>query len=412
MLKRHIASQIVTALSDTPVVLLNGARQTGKSTLVQQLASERGASKYLTLDNAATLAAARFDPTSLLTGFSGTLVIDEVQRAPELYLALKETVDQDRRPGRFLLTGSANVLLLPRLSESLVGRMEIVTLWPFSQGELAGTRETLIERLFAAKFTLPASAEFNRSDLLQRLLLGGYPEVMTRTDVERRQSWFGSYLTTLLQRDVREFANIEGLTDLPRLLALLAARASSLLNLADVSRAISIPQTTLKRYLTLLEMAFLVLPLPAWSNNLGKRLVKAPKLMLNDTGLIAALLGLNEERLGNDGALLGSLLENFVVSEVRKQITWSRTRPQLFHFRTQTGQEVDLVLEDATGKLVGIEVKASAQISSSDFKGLRALQELTGKRFHRGILLYTGTQALPFGPDVYALPLPCLWQAH
>lgn len=411
MLKRHIESLIIKALSDTPVVLLNGARQTGKSTLVQQLTAARGASQYLTLDNAATLSAARFDPAALLTGFTGTLIIDEVQRAPELYLALKETVDQDRRPGRFLLTGSANVLLLPRLSESLVGRMEIVTLWPFSQGELAGTRETLIERLFAANFTLPTVAEFSRADLLQRILLGGYPEVMTRTDEERRHTWFGSYLTTLLQRDVREFANIEGLTDLPRLLALLAARTSSLLNLAELSRAISIPQTTLKRYLTLLEMAFLVLPLPAWSNNLGKRLVKAPKLMLNDTGLIASLLGLNEARLGGNGVLLGSLLENFVVSEVRKQSTWSRTHPQLFHFRTQTGQEVDIVLEDASGNLVGIEVKASTQIAASDFKGLRALQELAGARFQRGVLLYTGTQALPFGPNMYALPLPCLWQA-
>lgn len=184
-------------------------------------------------------------------------------------------------------------------------------------------------------------AELSRAELLQRLLLGGYPEMITRSDKERRRDWFGAYLTTLLQRDVREFANIEGLTDLPRLLALLAARASSLFNLAEVSRTIAIPQTTLKRYLTLLEMAFLVLPLPAWSGNLGKRLVKTPKLMLNDTGLIAALLGLNEERLNVNGTLLGSLLENFVVAEVRKQITWSRPRPQLFHFRTQAGQEVE-----------------------------------------------------------------------
>jgi uncharacterized protein len=413
MYNRMLRPQLIAALADTPVVFLNGARQTGKSTLVRELAENEHPARYLTFDDATVLAAARHDPAGFVAGLEGPVIIDEVQLAPDIFPPLKLAVDRSRLPGRFLLTGSANILLLPHVSESLAGRMEILTLWPLSQGEIEGVEENLTDRLFSTKFALPYSALKSagiRADLLTRLVRGGYPEALGRKTEERRRNWFGAYITTILQRDVREMANIEGLTELPRVLALLATRASSLHNLADISRSIDIPQTTLKRYLTLLETTFLLVPLPAWSSNLGKRLVKAPKLALSDTGLLTYLLGANEERLAEDSSLLGRVLENFVVTELRKQASWGKTKPQIFHFRTQTGQEVDIVMEDATGRLVGVEVKASATVNSGDFKGLRALQETAGKRFTRGALLYTGAEAVAFGADLFAIPLASLWR--
>jgi predicted AAA+ superfamily ATPase len=414
MYQRSIRTQLMEALEDTPVVFLNGARQTGKSTLVREMAESDHPARYITLDDPTVLSAARHDPAGFLAGIDGPVIIDEVQLAPHLFPALKMIVDRNRRPGRFLLTGSANILLVPRVAESLAGRMEILTLWPLAQSEIEGCEASLIDRLFSGELAgsrLPQDSRGRegRVDLLERVVRGGYPEVVGRKREERRRSWFNAYLTTILQRDVREMANIEGLTELPRVLALLATRASSLHNLADISRSIDIPQTTLRRYLTLLETAFLLVPVPAWSSNLGKRMVKAPKLAMSDTGLLTHLLGANEARLAEDSSLLGRVLENFVVTELRKQATWGRTRPQLFHFRTQAGHEVDLVLEDAAGHLVGVEVKASATVTSSDFKGLRALREMTGDRFRRGIVLYTGGETVGVEMNLSAMPMASLW---
>lgn len=409
MFTRHIQRLLLTALADTPVVLLNGARQTGKSTLVRALADSLYPARYLNFDDATTLAGARYDPVGFINGLTGAAVLDEIQLAPALFPAIKAAVDRERRPGRFLLTGSANVLLLPRLSESLAGRMEILTLWPLSQGEMRGQEEDFVDRLFAPQWQWTLQERLQRDALYQMLVQGGYPDSLQR-DEERRRAWFGAYLTTILQRDVREMSNIEGLTDLPRLLTLLATRTGALLNLADISRGIDMPQTTLKRYVTLLEATYLIRLLPPWSTNLGTRLVKSPKLLLSDTGLLCYLLGLNEERLHNDSNRVGGILENFVVIELSKQATWSRTKPQLFHFRTQTGQEVDVVLENAAGDLVGLEIKASATVTSGDFRGLRALAELTKARFRGGIVLYTGGEVVPFGPNLAAVPLTQMWQ--
>jgi predicted AAA+ superfamily ATPase len=414
MYQRSIRTQLLEALEDTPVVFLNGARQTGKSTLVREMAESDHPARYITLDDPTVLSAAQHDPAGFLAGIDGPVIIDEVQLAPRLFPALKMIVDRNRRPGRFLLTGSANILLVPRVAESLAGRTEILTLWPLAQSEIEGREGSLIDRLFSGELTglrLPQDSpgREGRADLLERLVRGGYPEVVGRKREDRRRSWFNAYLTTILQRDVREMANIEGLTELPRVLALLATRASSLHNLADISRSIDIPQTTLRRYLTLLETAFLLVPVPAWSSNLGKRMVKAPKLAMSDTGLLTHLHGANEARLAEDSSLLGRVLENFVVSELRKQATWGRTRPQLFHFRTQAGHEVDIVLEDAAGHLVGVEVKASATVTSSDFKGLRALREMTGDRFRRGIVLYTGGETVGVEMNLSAMPMASLW---
>lgn len=409
MYRRNIAPLVREALKDTPVVLLNGGRQTGKSTLVRSGMLGTGGARYLTLDEGGVLAATEADPAGFLSGLAGPVILDEVQRSPGLFPAIKAEVDRDRRPGRFLLTGSANVLLLPRLSESLAGRVEILTLWPLSQGEIEGVEEGFVDAVFSAD-SLPFLEEPDvPSDLYDRLLRGGYPEALGRSSEARRRAWFGSYVTTILQRDVRDLSNIEGLTELPRLLSLLAARSASLVNYAELSRSASMPQSTLKRYVSLLEATFLIRTLPAWSSNLGKRLVRSPKLLLCDTGLISSLQGLNAERLASDPVLVGPLLENFVAMELQKQSAWSATQPRLFHFRTQTGQEVDVVLEDTAGRVVGVEVKASATVGARDFRGLRALAEASGGRFRRGVVLYTGRTAVPFGENLHALPVSSLW---
>ncbi len=410
MLWRNVTPGLLEARADSPVVFLSGARQTGKSTLARWLVSKKGVVRYLTLDDAGVLSSARADPAGFVAGLDGPVVLDEVQRAPELFLAIKASVDRNRRPGRFLLTGSTDILLLPRLSESLAGRMEILTLWPLSQGEIEGVTEGFVDLLFGRTPLPVTGSSRERHQLIGKMLAGGYPEILGRHAPDRRRAWFGSYITAILQRDVRDLSNIEGLTALPRLLTLLATRATSLLNFAELSRQAALPQSTLKRYLTLLETTFLVQVLPPWSGNLGKRLIKSPKLIINDSGLMSYLLGLNDGVALGGTPLLGSLIENFVIAELRKQVAWSQTRPQLFHFRTLAGQEIDIVLEDTSGRLVGIEVKASATISAHDFKGLKLLAEEAGKRFHRGVVLYTGTQSIPFGARLHALPVSSLWR--
>lgn len=412
LLRRNITERVLGALADTPVVLLHGARQTGKSTLVQALANESYSAPYVTFDNATILAGARRDPAGFLSDLGSPAILDEVQRAPELFLEIKTVIDRDRTPGRYLLTGSANVLLLPQLSESLTGRMEILTLWPFSQGEMERAKEGFIDRLFAKGKPTLATADLDRSEIIQRTLCGGYPESVSRPTPRRRTAWFESYVNTIVQRQVRDLANIEYLTEIPRLLRLLAARVGSLLNVAELSSSLGLPQTTIKRYLSLLEMMYLLHPVPAWSGNLGKRLIRGAKLVLNDTGLVSYLTGLDELQIQQDPTRLGPLMENFVVMELRKQISWSSTRPQLYHFRTRKGHEVDIVIEDASGQAVGIEVKAASTVREEDLKGLRYFRDLVGTRFKRGLVLYTGSESVPLGDDFYAVPIGRLWRAE
>jgi predicted AAA+ superfamily ATPase len=404
---RNIEAELYSALADTPVALLNGARQTGKSTLVQAFAKASSV-PYVTLDDATQLAAARSDAQGFLAGLGERAVIDEIQKAPELFPAIKMSVDRDRRPGRFLLTGSANVLLLPKISESLAGRMELITLWPLSQGELHAQQEKFLDGVFAER--LPALRESDAFDLKNMVLAGAYPEVIQRPAGKRRDAWFAAYITALLQRDVRDLANIDGLTDMPRLLSLLAARVGGLLNMSELSRSSGIPNSTLKRYLSLLQATFLFQPLPAWSSNLGKRLIKSPKIHLIDSGLAAHLAGITRQSLDRDPVFFGHLLETFVVGELRKQNGWSDRRVNLYHYRTTTGREVDILLEDAAGRLVGLEVKASSTVGRKDFSGFDALSEDVGDRFVRGVVLYSGEQAVSFGEHYVALPVGALWR--
>jgi predicted AAA+ superfamily ATPase len=394
-------------MTDTPVVLLNGARQTGKTTLVQTIAGTHGAD-YFTLDDAATLALVAGDPSGFVYGLTGPVVLDEIQKVPDLFAAIKVSVDRDRRPGRFLLTGSANIMTLPRLSESLAGRMEIIPLFPFSAGELEGKHEGFLNRLFDG---IPGKAKMppGHQNIAERLVRGGYPEAVQRQTVDRRSAWFAAYISTILQRDVRDLAQIDALHALPNLLKLLAARTSGLLNLADVGRDAGLPYTTLIRHLTLLETIFLVHRLPAWSRNLGKRLVKAPKVHLLDTGLACHLIGADAGRLSGDRPLLGRLLETFVVGELRKQLSWAGLQAMLYHFRTATGSEVDVVLEKADGTVAAIEVKASATVNTSDFVPLQTLRDQLGRQFCAGVVLYLGDQTLSFGDRLWLVPVQKLW---
>lgn len=409
MITRNITESILSALSDSPVVLLNGARQTGKSTLVQQLGAGSHLARYVTLDDVTVLSAIKQDPAGFLSGIAENLIIDEIQRAPELFLAIKAQVDRNRSRGRYLLTGSANALLLPRVADSLAGRMEILTLYPFSQGEVEGRQEHFIDTVYAKDFSMDMHVNETRADLYKRILTGGYPETLQRPSPDRRAAWFGSYITSILQRDIRDLANIEGLTLLPRLLYLLASRTASLLNFAELSRSCGLSQTTLRRYMALLETTFLVHVLPAWSGNLGKRFVKTPKLHMCDSGLAAYLIGASDTDTFADHQISGRLLENFVLMELLKQAGWSNKKPRFFHFRTQSGHEVDIVMEDASGKVVGIEVKASASLGEKDYRALRLFSETVGSNFHRGVLFYTGMEVVPFGPNLFALPVQALW---
>lgn len=417
MYPRHVTPGLIAALKDTPVVVLHGARQTGKSTLARHLASKAYPARYLTLDQAGVLAAAKTDPEGFLAEIESPIILDEIQRAPELLLAIKATVDRDRRPGRFLLTGSAHVMHAPILADALVGRMELITLRPLSQGEVEGLREGFIDAVFSAEFPpWPHAgrrrwAALSKADLARRIGTGGYPEAIARKDPQRRREWFDAYLSTVLMRDVRELANIEGLTDLPRLLAAVAGRAGGLLNYADLGRDVGLNQLTTKRYLSLLRATFIVQLVQPWFTSRIKRVVKSEKLYLGDTGLLAHVLDATHQRFLADPKLAGTLLENFVGVELMKQIAWSRARPSLWHFRDHRGNEVDFVLEASGGrKLVGIEVKSRATLDADDFRGLRVLAEAAGEKFHRGLVLYLGVEPLPFGRRMYALPMTALWR--
>ena len=407
MYQRNLKPPILRAIKDSPVVFLNGARQVGKSTLSLSIVQENGG-RYLTLDELDVLSAATSDPKSFLSGLGDFSVIDEVQKAPALFPAIKVMVDRDRRPGRFLLTGSANVLTLPKISESLAGRMQLLNLHTLSQGEIEGDTEGFLGAVFADELADYKDAPAGSADLGHRVLSGGYPELLGRRRAPRRSAWFSSYITTILQRDVREIADIAGLSEMPRLLALIASRATALINRSDLARDLGWPRSTVDRYLGLLEMIFLFDLLPAWSGNLGKKLTRSPKIMFRDTGLASHLIGSDPNHPPADH-LFGRLLENFVVMELQRQATWFEEEIRIFDYRTHSGAEVDIILEDRRGRVVAIEVKSTATPTTKMFRHMRRLAEDLGDRFHRGILLCQSENRLSFGPNLVTLPIDALW---
>ncbi len=409
MIPRRITPKIFDALEFSPVVLLSGARQTGKTTLVKSIALERNM-HYVTLDDLTALQAAKSDPMGFLAGFGRPLVIDEVQRVPELLIAIKASVDRNRQPGQFLLTGSANALMLPKVSESLVGRMVILTLFPFSYDEIHGFENTIIDDLVEQKVTMSPQTKLSKIELFNLILTGGYPELQSILKPEQRKSWFQSYISTILQRDIQDLAKINGFYDMPRLFSFLAYQVSSLLNLSSLSRDLGIPVSTLKRYVALLEAIFLIHRLPAWFSNVGKRLIKTPKVFFNDSGLLAHLLGVNSGNLEDNPKISGQLFESFIFQELMKQISWSKTQPKLYYFRTASGKEVDFILQTNDGQIIGLEVKMKETIQNKDFDGLRELMNLTKKQFKAGYVITTGQEMVPFGQKLFTLPLSLFLQ--
>lgn len=412
MKERILSRQLIAALQDTPVVFIQGPRQAGKTTLVLELEKQGWKAEYKTLDDSSVLALAQSDPDGFIANLPERIILDEVQRAPEIFRAIKLSVDRNRRPGRFLLTGSANALLLPKASDSLAGRMEVLTLLPFSQNEIEGTPVDFVDRLFSDYFGPRKITPESWSNVARRIVLGGFPEAIERQDAERRFAWFGSYCTTLIERDIRDLTNIQGHRDLPRLLRLAALRSGSLLNHADLARDAGLPHSSLQRYWSLLEAIFFVRTIPAWSGNLGLRMVKSPKVLLNDTGLLCHLIGLTYERLLGDDLLAGPVLESFVATELLKQSGTSKTRPSLYHYRTHKQQEVDLVLEDSQGRLVAIEVKKTSSPAPNDFDAMRRMRDAVGDRFLRGILFHQGREWVYSDPAMQMVPLPALWQGN
>lgn len=405
---RHVQSRITTALQDTRVVLMVGPRQAGKTTLARLYAnSDR---PYITLDDPATLAAARSDPAGFVRGLSHA-VIDEVQRAPDLLLAIKESVDKDQAPGRFLLTGSTNLMALPIVADSLAGRLEVITLLPFAQAELAGTPGDLLERLYDGGGLPGVASPVVGDALMDRVLKGGYPEALRRTSASRRQAWLQDYVALILDRDVRDIANIDQLDRMPRLLDVLAAHAGQLVNHSSYGAALGLTAPTAHKYVGILERLFLLRQVPPWSHNAVSRLTKTPKLHFLDTGLLAALRGTTASQLQKDRTAYGPLLESFVVSEVLKLTTWSDRRLRISHYRTKEQDEVDLVIEDRRGRVIGIEVKASATVRAQDLRGLRQLQAAVGDKFVHGLVLHDHDRITPFDEKLHAVPVSLLWEA-
>jgi predicted AAA+ superfamily ATPase len=405
LITRHLAPVLRESLADTPAVLINGPRQCGKTTLVQQFA---GPLSYFTLDDPNLLAAVRQDPM----GFARQLdraIIDEVQRAPELLLALKLVIDQDRRPGRFLLTGSANLMALPRIADSLAGRMALHTLLPLSQSELQNRPNDFLQRAQAQDWALSLPAwRVSPDDMLARVLAGGYPEMRQRPTLARRQAWARAYIRTLVERDVRDVAQIDQWQQLPQLLAVAAAHCGQLLNAAQTGGQLGLNSKTVDKYLGILEKLFLVQRLPAWSRNEAGRLVKTPKLHFLDAGLQASLSRLTPELVFSQRERWGATLETWVHGELRKALSLCTDDWYLSHFRDKDQVEVDFVIESPLRRLIGIEVKASATVNAGDFKGLKKLQSLAGDSFTSGLVLYAGHQALSFGKGLWAVPLAAL----
>ena len=405
---RHVEPHVVEALADSPVVLIHGPRQCGKTTLARRV-GDRAGYGYFTLDDAVVLAAATADPVGFVDDLPERAILDEVQRAPALFMALKSTVDRRRRPGRFLLTGSANVLMVPRLADSLAGRMGIVRLHPLSQAELYGRVPGFVDSLLAGAFKTGSRPRLGK-ELAVRVAAGGYPAALARPAEPRRAAWYRDYVETIVQRDVRDLARINALDALPRLLSLAAAQTAGLFNVADLAGPFQLSRPTIRDYLTLLERVFLVETLPPWHSNQLRRLIKTPKLHLCDTGVGCALLGHDASSLAADRALFGRLLESFVFQELRRQASGRDELLNFFHFRDKDGAEVDIVVERGAREVAGVEVKAAATVTAADFRGLRKLREAAGSRFVSGVVLYDGETSVSFGERLFAVPMRDLWE--
>lgn len=402
---RRIEPRIADAMADTPVVLLAGPRQAGKTTLVRQVA--KNGLRYLTLDDELTLLSAREDPVGMIRSLDRA-VIDEIQRAPQLLLAIKKSVDEDRRPGRFLLTGSANLMALPTVADSLAGRMETLSLLPLSQSEIEGQSANWLDSVFAGRIPQPCTPA-RAGDLVDRVLRGGYPEALSRSTARRRTAWARQYLDAIIQRDVRDVSGIEKLDQLPRFLRALAQTAGQMCNYTQLGGQVGLDGKTASRYIAVFEQMYLLRRVEVWARNRLNRVVKTPKIQFIDSGLLATLLDLTTDGVLHNKTRFGNVLETFVFGELLKHTTTADGDYQLMYYRDADKFEVDVVIENALGQLVGVEVKAAATVKASDLRGLRKLSALAGEHFKMGVLLYDGDETMPLGDGIWAAPLATLW---
>jgi predicted AAA+ superfamily ATPase len=405
---RFAARHLKEALSDTPVVLIHGPRQCGKTTLARLVGDPLGYS-YFSFDDPVLASAAETDPIGFVADLPDHAILDEVQRVPSLFPALKMAVDRRRMPGRYLLTGSANVMLLPKLSESLAGRIGIIQLHPLARCELAGKESHFLDALFAGSFRTKKAERLGK-ELAELVSDGGYPAALARPNLRRRAAWYRDYIETLTQRDARDLIHIRSLDVLPRLLEHAAGQTARLMNVSELAGPLQVSRTTIREYLTLLERMFLIDELRPWHSNRISRLIKTPKLHLGDTGLASVLVGLDAAALAKDRPALGPLLETFVFQELRRQASWSEEDIRFYHFRDKDNFEVDIVLERGAYEIAGVEVKASATVTEADFRGLRKLRDAAKNRFAGGIVLYDGETCVSFGDSLYAVPIRLLWE--
>jgi len=407
MFIRHAQPLVLEALADTRVVFVGGARQVGKSTLAREIARGDHPAEEFSLDRRTTRETALADPEGFVAGLNGPVFIDEIQRAPDLLLAIKDAVDRDLTPGRFLLTGSANVLTARKVKDALTGRMETIPLWPLAQSEIHGTSTNLVDALFAGEPPRIVGATVGRSAFVDVVAAGGYPEARVRSG-RRRARWFASYLDTTLDRDLRDISDARKLDEIPRLLRLLASQAANVLSYRGIAAKLDLTHDTVREYVGLLQTLFLVRLLPAWRPGIGAREAHAPKAYLIDSGLLAHLLGADERRIAADDQITGKVLENFVVIEVLKHADWADIDTTAYHYR-QREDEVDLVLESRAGEIVAIEVKAAASVGRKDLRAMEKLRDGSGERFKTGVVLCTCAQTTPLGKRLWAVPLSGLW---
>ncbi len=396
------------ALAEARAVCLLGPRQAGKSTLARAIAGHEHPALYLTLDDEATRRSALEDPTGFVARISGSAVIDEVQRAPDLMLAIKERVDTNNERGQFLLAGSANLLTLPTIADALPGRVDYVHLWPFSQGELIGRHESFVDRLFAGEAPHVEDAEVGREAYAARIVAGGFPDAQDRTG-RGRARFFTSYVSSMLGRDLRDVANVRDEANVERLLRIVAARSAALLSSRAIASELGVDHKTVSAQIRILEDLFLVARLQPWHVNLGSRQVKTPKIYMTDTGLLAHLTNVNATSVVRSPTSAGSIFETFAVMELARQRSWAENPATLFHYRDKQQREVDVVLELGSGEVAGVEIKTAAGVRPGDFAGLSYLRDKLGSRFKAGVVLYTGKQALSFGDRLSAVPLCGLW---
>lgn len=404
---RHARSLVLDALRDTGVVLILGARQVGKSTLARDVAGGVMKAQVLSLDDRTIREAADNDPAGFVAALTGPTVIDEVQRAPDLLLAIKDHVDIDQRPGRFLLTGSANILTAPKIYEALTGRTEIISLWPLSQAEIEGSEANFIDVLFAGSPRDVRGATVGRDAFVDRAVRGGYPEARRR-EGRRRVRWFESYLKTLIERDLREISEARKVREIPRLLRRVAAQAANLYSANGIATRIGLDNETVETYTALLETVFIVQRKRGWAPGIGSREVQKEKVYITDSGLLAYLLGADEQRVDEDDQVRGKVYENLVAMEIARHVDWAETAVEQYHYRGKH-DEIDVVLESFDGRIVAVECKAAATVRPGDYGAIAKLREARRGDFIAGVVLYTGADTVPLGDRVWAVPVSSLW---